>query len=104
MHFSYQHGQTKVVIQNVVTSHSDGLLQNMKLVENVKALAQKKGVTASQMALAWLQHQVLKQRRQRHCRGCSVSAHAQLYTIKMQALHSPVQLCLLSIESSICIQ
>ncbi len=34
------------------------MLQNIKLVENVKKLAAKKGVTAGQMALAWLQHQV----------------------------------------------
>ena len=33
-------------------------LQNLKLVENVKKLAAKKNVTAGQMALAWLQHQV----------------------------------------------
>ena len=36
----------------------DCMLQNMKLVENVRKLAAKKGVTAGQMALAWLQHQV----------------------------------------------
>lgn len=34
------------------------MLQNLKLVENVKKLAAKKNVTAGQMALAWLQHQV----------------------------------------------
>lgn len=34
------------------------MLQNIKLVENVKKLAAKKGVTAGQMALAWLQYQV----------------------------------------------
>ena len=33
-------------------------MQNLKLVENVKMLAAKKNVTAGQMALAWLQHQV----------------------------------------------
>ncbi len=33
-------------------------MQNLKLVENVKKLAAKKNVTAGQMALAWLQHQV----------------------------------------------
>lgn len=32
--------------------------QNIKLVDNVKKLAAKKKVTAGQMALAWLQHQV----------------------------------------------
>ena len=35
------------------------MLQNLKLVENVKKLAAKKHVTAGQMALAWLQHQVI---------------------------------------------
>lgn len=32
--------------------------QNLKLVENVKQLAAKKNVTAGQLALAWVQHQV----------------------------------------------
>jgi aryl-alcohol dehydrogenase-like predicted oxidoreductase len=31
-------------------------LQNMALVERVKALAEKKGCTAGQLALAWLMH------------------------------------------------
>ena len=34
------------------------VLQNLKLVENVKKLAAKKNATPGQMALAWLQHQV----------------------------------------------
>ena len=34
------------------------LSQNLKLVENVKQLAAKKNVTAGQLALAWVQHQV----------------------------------------------
>lgn len=34
------------------------LVQNLKLADNVKRLAQKKGVTSGQMALAWLHHQV----------------------------------------------
>ena len=34
------------------------MLQNIKLVDNVKKLAAKKNATAGQMALAWLQHQV----------------------------------------------
>lgn len=36
-------------------------LQNIKLVENVKKLATKKNVTAGQMALAWLHHQVAQE-------------------------------------------
>ena len=34
------------------------VLQNVKLVDNVKKLAAKKNVTAVKMALAWLQQQV----------------------------------------------
>lgn len=34
------------------------MLQNIKLVENVKKLADEKGLTAGQLTLAWLQHQV----------------------------------------------
>ena len=33
--------------------------QNMKLVENVKVLADKKGCTPGQLALAWVHAQVL---------------------------------------------
>ena len=57
-----RHGTVNVVVCIAAAHCCVCLLQNMKLVENVQALAQKKGVTASQMALAWLQHQVCRQR------------------------------------------
>lgn len=48
---------------------TDRMLQNIKLVENVKKLAAKKNVTAGQMALAWLHHQVLQKTTHASCPG-----------------------------------
>lgn len=41
----------------MLRNHAGGCVQNLKLVEGLKALAEKKGCTPAQLALAWVHHQ-----------------------------------------------
>lgn len=67
------------------------MLQNIKLVENVKKLAAKKNVTAGQMALAWLQHQVLQKFAHVSCPGvlCMFLICAYLHTCLLRVCNEP---------------